>query len=146
MYEIWLVLLRWTLYRACSNWLRVKLHTYLMSALWPARLAIPVWHVRCYGWTHKAQASGYPEHIAFHHFRNRDDHEVDIVLERGNTITGIEVKASGTVRTEDFRGLKKLQEIAGDSFSCGIVLYDGEVSLPFGPKMFALPIHHLWTT
>ena len=94
----------------------------------------------------RRQASGYTEHLEFSHFRNRDDHEVDIVIERGNSLAGIEIKASSTVRSEDFRGLKKLHEIAGDNFSCGIVLYDGEVSLPFGPKMFAIPIQTLWTT
>lgn len=48
------------------------------------------------------------------------------------------------MRTEDFRGLRKLQEIAGDRFAFGVVLYDGEVSLPFGPRLFALPIQTLW--
>lgn len=92
----------------------------------------------------RRQASGHSEPIAFHHFRNRDDHEVDIVLEQGAALAGVEVKASGTVRAEDFRGLKKLQEIAGDRFTCGVVLYDGEVSVPFGPRLFALPIQTLW--
>jgi len=92
----------------------------------------------------RRQASGQPEPISFYHFRHRDDHEVDIVLEQGESLAGVEVKASGTVRTEDFRGLKKLQEIAGDRFACGVVLYDGEVSLPFGPRLFALPMQTLW--
>jgi len=94
----------------------------------------------------RRQASGEPEPIAFYHFRNRDDHEVDIVLEQGALLAGVEVKASGTVRTEDFRGLRKLQEIAGDRFACGVLLYDGEVSLPFGPRLFALPMQSLWRT
>ncbi len=92
----------------------------------------------------RRQASGQAEPISFYHFRHRDDHEVDIVLEQGELLVGVEVKASGTVRTEDFRGLRKLQEIAGDRFACGVVLYDGEVSLPFGPRLFALPIQTLW--
>ena len=94
----------------------------------------------------RRQASGQPEPVAFYHFRNRDDHEVDIVLTRGDALAGVEVKASGTVRSEDFRGLRKLQEIAGDQFVCGVVLYDGEVSLPFGPRLFALPIRTLWAS
>lgn len=92
----------------------------------------------------RRQSSGHPEPIVFYHFRNRDDHEVDIVLEQGTALAGVEVKASGTVRSDDFRGLRKLQEIAGDKFTCGVVLYDGEVSLPFGPRLFALPIRTLW--
>ena len=94
----------------------------------------------------RRQAGIQPEPVSFYHFRHRDDHEVDIVLEQGESLAGVEVKASGTVRTEDFRGLKKLQEIAGDRFACGVVLYDGEVSLPFGPRLFALPMQTLWTT
>ena len=94
----------------------------------------------------RRQAGGQSEPISFYHFRNRDDHEVDIVLEQGMQLAGVEVKASGTVRAEDFRGLRKLQEIAGERFACGVVLYDGEVSLPFGPRLFALPMQSLWGT
>jgi predicted AAA+ superfamily ATPase len=92
----------------------------------------------------RRQASGSPETLAFYHFRNRDDHEVDIVIERGSLLAGVEVKASGTVRSEDFRGLRKLQEIAGERFACGVVLYDGEASVRFGPRLFALPVRTLW--
>lgn len=92
----------------------------------------------------RRHASASTEAVAFHHFRNRDDHEVDIVLEHGSRLAGVEVKASGTVRTEDFRGLRKLQEIAGERFACGVVLYDGEASLRFGPRLFALPVQTLW--
>jgi predicted AAA+ superfamily ATPase len=94
----------------------------------------------------RRQASAQSEPIAFYHFRNRDDHKVDIVLEQGSLLAGVEVKASGTVRAEDFRGLRKLQEIAGERFACGVVLYDGEVSLPFGPRLYALPVQSLWGT
>ncbi|MFZ4478326.1 MAG: ATP-binding protein [Rhodoferax sp.] len=92
----------------------------------------------------RRQASGSPETFAFYHFRNRDDHEVDIVIERGSLLAGVEVKASGTVRSEDFRGLRKLQEIAGERFACGVLLYDGEASVRFGPRLFALPVQTLW--
>lgn len=93
----------------------------------------------------RRQASAEPGATAFYHFRNRDDHEVDIVLEQGERLAGVEVKASGTVRAEDFRGLRKLQEIVGERFACGVVLYDGEASLRFGPGMLALPMQNLWT-
>jgi uncharacterized protein len=92
----------------------------------------------------RRQASAHSEPIAFYHFRNRDDHEVDIVLENGLSVAGVEVKASATVRNEDFRGLRKLQEIAGQHFVCGVVIYDGETTLSFGPRLFAVPISCLW--
>jgi uncharacterized protein len=95
----------------------------------------------------RRQASWGSEDIAFHHFRDRDDHEVDIVLEQGHAhLTGVEVKASGTVREGDFRGLRKLREIAGARFVCGVVLYDGEVSIPFAEDLFAVPLRALWDT
>jgi uncharacterized protein len=92
----------------------------------------------------RRQASAHSEPIEFYHFRNRDDHEVDIVLENGPSIAGVEVKTSATVRNEDFRGLRKLQEIAGEHFVCGVVIYDGETTLSFGSHLFAVPISVLW--
>ena len=92
----------------------------------------------------RRQSGAHHEPIAFSHFRNRDDYEVDIVLEQGTALAGVEVKASGTVRPEDFRGLRKLQEIAANRFACGVVLYDGEASLRFGPGLFAVPVRALW--
>lgn len=93
----------------------------------------------------RRQSGSAPENIDFSHFRHRDDHEVDIVLEQGGLLAGVEVKASGSVREADFRGLHKLQEIAGEHFVCGVVLYDGEASLRFGPNLFALPMATLWS-
>ncbi len=93
----------------------------------------------------RRQASWHGEPVAFHHFRDRDNHEVDIVLEQGaGALAGVEVKASGTVRDADFRGLRKLKEIAGHRFACGLVLYDGEVAVRFAPDMFAVPLRALW--
>lgn len=93
----------------------------------------------------RRQASWSDDPIAFHHFRDRDDFEVDIVLERGGrALAGVEVKASATVRPSDFRGLKKLAELAGRRFAAGVVLYDGELSASFGDRMFAVPIRSLW--
>ena len=41
----------------------------------------------------RRQAGAHKEPIVFSHFRNRDDHEVDIVLEQGGLLAGVEVKA-----------------------------------------------------
>lgn len=95
----------------------------------------------------RRQAGWRGDEIAFHHFRDRDDFEVDIVLERGaHSLVGVEVKASATVRETDFRGLRKLREISGQRFVCGVVLYDGEHSIPFADNLFAVPIRALWET
>ena len=66
-------------------------------------------------------------------------------MERGiHEVAGIEVKAAATVTEADFRGLRKLQAACGDRFVCGVVLYDGENSVGFGPGLFAVPIRALW--
>jgi predicted AAA+ superfamily ATPase len=82
-----------------------------------------------------------------YHYRTRTGVEVDAVLEsRQGKVVGIEVKASSTVRSEDFRGLRHLAERLGDDFVVGIVLYTGPQALSFGPKMRLLPVSALWTS
>ena len=93
----------------------------------------------------KRQSSAYDEPINFYHFRDRDGVEVDIVLEQGyRSIAGIEVKASATVKSEDFRGLRKLASATGDRFRHGVILYDGETTIPFDEKLYCVPIRQLW--
>jgi predicted AAA+ superfamily ATPase len=93
----------------------------------------------------KRQASGRQDPLAFHHFRDRDDFEVDIVLEQGGTrLAGVEVKAAASVNEADLRGLRKLRAAAGKRFVAGAVLYDGEATISFGDGLFAVPIRMLW--
>lgn len=92
----------------------------------------------------RRQASGRDDDLRFFHFRDRDDAEVDIVLERGHEVAGVEVKASATVTVSDFRGLRKLAAASGKRFAGGVVLYDGEASVPFGDRLFAVPVRALW--
>jgi predicted AAA+ superfamily ATPase len=72
-------------------------------------------------------------------------HEVDIVLERDDgMIVGIEVKASATVRSNDFAGLRTLAEACKDRFAYGVVLYDSSDFVPFGDRLAAAPLSALW--
>ncbi|WP_137130253.1 ATP-binding protein [Rhizobium sp. FY34] len=83
--------------------------------------------------------------VMAHHFRDRDGHEVDIVLERDDgMLVGIEVKASATVKAGDFSGLKALAEAAGKRFAFGVVLYDSTDTVPFGDRLAAAPLSCLW--
>ena len=90
------------------------------------------------------QAAWADEEVSLWHFRDHRKREVDIVLERGDSrIIGIEVKASATLRPEDFKGLAALAEFAGDAFERGILLYGGREALPFsfgGRRFQALPL------
>ncbi len=95
----------------------------------------------------RRQASWDESETRFHHFRNKDGAEVDIVLERGaHEVAGVEVKAAATVTSADFRGLRKLKDAVGKRFATGVVLYDGEASVGFGDGLYAVPIRALWET
>jgi uncharacterized protein len=79
------------------------------------------------------------------HYRDKEQNEVDIVIEdHGQKTVGLEVKASATVTSADFGGLRKLAEASGKHFALGLVLYDGDAVVPFGPNLFASPISSLW--
>lgn len=85
-----------------------------------------------------------PEPWYLSHYRDKDQVEVDFVLEDAlRQVIGVEVKAAATVLPQDFKGLKRLQAQAGDSFVSGIVLYDGAHALPFGDRLWAVPLSAL---
>jgi predicted AAA+ superfamily ATPase len=91
----------------------------------------------------KLAAQG-PDTVSMSHYRDRDQTEVDFVIERGGRIVGIEVKAAATVKPADFNGLKRLQKETGEDFACGIVLHDGERIQCTGERRFAMPVSELW--
>ena len=79
----------------------------------------------------------------YHYQRDRED--VDVVLEnnRGD-IVGVEVTAAATLRASDWKWLKKLADVRGDSFRAGIVVYAGEQTIPLGSRLWAVPYRGLW--
>jgi len=92
------------------------------------------------------QAAWSDEAFATHHYRDKDQDEVDFLIENeSGAMVAIEVKASATVRTGDFKGIRKLQNVCGDKLKIGIVLYDGTTAVPFGDRLFAAPISCLWS-
>ena len=79
------------------------------------------------------------------YYRDADKVEVDVVIENAaGQLIGVEVKASATVRESDVRGLRKLARLAGDQFKLGILLYDGDETLPLGDNIWAAPLATLW--
>lgn len=79
------------------------------------------------------------------YYRDADKVEVDMIIENGlGQLVGIEVKAAATVKESDLRGLKKLATLAGESFQMGVLLYDGDETLPLGQGLWAVPISSLW--
>lgn len=93
------------------------------------------------------QLSWSDEVAEMYHYRTKDKVEVDLVLEnRRGEVVAIEVKASATVRGDDFAGLRHLEARLGDDLIVGIVLYTGQQTYSFGPKLRAMPIAALWET
>ncbi len=72
------------------------------------------------------------EDVNFYHYRDTARHELDLVIERSDgTVVGVEVKASMTVKPEDFSGLSIFADYAKDKFLHGVLFYSGDKVLPF---------------
>lgn len=85
------------------------------------------------------------ESVGLYHFRSHAQREVDLVLEGpGGRVCGIEVKLSGSVDGEDFRGLRRLREVAGERFHHGYLVYAGGSSVPFEANLSTLPLSALF--
>jgi predicted AAA+ superfamily ATPase len=79
------------------------------------------------------------------YYRDADKYEVDVVIENAaGHLVGVEVKAAATVKQSDLRGLKKLASLAGAQFKMGILLYDGDETMPLGDGIWAAPLSTLW--
>ena len=59
-------------------------------------------------------------------------------------MAAIEVKASATVAASDFAALAALRDQLGRKFHGGVVLYLGEKIVPFGDKLWLVPVSALW--
>ncbi len=101
--------------------------------------------LECFVFSELAKIASVPRNrIQISHYRDKDKVEVDFVLEHKGQVVGIEVKASASVKSDDFTGLKRLKQTAGDAFMCGIILHDGERIQRAGERLFAMPVGTLW--
>jgi uncharacterized protein len=92
----------------------------------------------------RRQASWQEDGLTFNHFRDKDQAEVDVILESRGRLAGVEVKAGATVTAADFKGMHKLRNTVPNAFAAGVVLYDGESVVAFGNDLYAIPISSLW--
>lgn len=91
------------------------------------------------------QATWLDDDLRFSHYRDKDQVEVDIVIEQGKKIWGVEVKKAASIQPKDGAGLNRLAALAGSQFQGGILLYGGNNTLPLAIKnCFAVPIDALW--
>ncbi|MGH2361506.1 MAG: ATP-binding protein [bacterium] len=80
-----------------------------------------------------------------HQFRTAEGDEVDLVLESpSGKLVGVEVKAAASIGDGDFKGLRTLRALAGRKFHRGILLYGGNMVVPFGEGFTALPVTSVW--
>ena len=62
----------------------------------------------------------------------------------GRSISSLAAGRSRTNVELAFRGLRHLADRLSDDFVAGIVMYTGQQTLPFGPKLRAMPVAALW--
>lgn len=93
----------------------------------------------------RKQISWADPRTALYHFRTAAGSEVDVLLERPDgSVAAIEVKAGATVGVTDFAALKALRDQLGEQFRAGVVLYLGDQIVPFGDKLWLVPVSALW--
>jgi predicted AAA+ superfamily ATPase len=92
------------------------------------------------------QASWADTDVGLYHFRTAGGREIDLVIEaRDGTLVGVESKLGATIRDGDFSGLRHLRDKLGNRFQAGVVVHTGGETLPFGDRLWAIPVSALWT-
>ena len=78
-----------------------------------------------------------------YYYRTTDKKEIDFILEYSSKIIALEIKASKTVKKDDFKHIYNLKSELNKEFDKGIVLYMGDTFLQIDVDMFAVPIGFL---
>lgn len=79
------------------------------------------------------------------HYRDRDGDEVDLVLELDDgSVIGIEVKASTSFQSSQFKGLTRMRDRLGARFIAGVVLNTGTQGYRYSDRLYGLPTSALW--
>ncbi len=69
--------------------------------------------------------------------------EVDFIVELGGRLVPIEVKLSATPQPPMATGIRAFQKDLGSQAGAGNVVHPGDVRLPLGPRVRALPFAEL---
>ncbi len=76
-----------------------------------------------------------------YYFRTASGKEVDFILQTNDgQIIGLEVKMKETIQNKDFDGLRELMNLTKKQFKAGYVITTGQEMVPFGQKLFTLPL------
>lgn len=94
-----------------------------------------------------AQIDSADEDYQLFHYRDREQREIDFLVERDDgALLGIEIKAGLTVNDKDFRHLRWFQQnLAKDRPFVGIILYSGDFAGSFGDGLWSVPFGALWS-
>lgn len=84
---------------------------------------------------------------SLYHYRDREKREIDFLIEaKDKELLGVEVKASSSVTSSDFKHIRWFQEkLAHNQSFKGIILYTGNDLIPFGKNLWAVPMSALWS-
>ena len=92
------------------------------------------------------QASWAPEVAGLGHWRTRDDHEVDLVVERDDGgVVGFEIKTGDSVPGKELRGLRLLRDKLGSGFVAGFARYLGKRTYSPEDRLHVVPLDRMWT-
>ncbi len=93
------------------------------------------------------QSTWLNRNLRFYHYRDKDQIEVDVVIEEGRNVWGVEIKRSSSVNQNDGKGLARLASQAGKNFKGGILLFNGDsiLAIKSTPNTYAVPLNHLWS-
>ncbi len=91
----------------------------------------------------QATWSATPVELFF--YRDTEKREVDLVIESASgDVAAIEVKSAATAAAADARGLRLLRDRLGRRFRAGVIVYQGEHTLPIDDRIWAVPVSGLW--
>ncbi len=91
------------------------------------------------------QATWSETQVKLFFYRDTDRREVDLIIESAaGDVVGIEAKSAASVGSADLHGLRYLRDKLGSRFKAGIVVHSGAHTLPFGERIWAMPVSGLW--
>ncbi|MFA7070015.1 MAG: ATP-binding protein [Sulfurimonas sp.] len=90
------------------------------------------------------KANSYAKNrVNLYYYRTTDKKEIDFILEYSDKIIALEIKASKTVKKDDFKHIYSLKDEINKEFDKGIILYMGDTFLEIDENMYAIPIGFL---
>ena len=94
-----------------------------------------------------AQIEANNKAYEIYHYRDREQREIDFLIENDRgALLGIEVKAGSVLAEDNFKHLRWFKNnLAKKRPFIGIVLYTGQVTIPFDQSMWGIPISILWS-